>query len=314
VLVDWQSWRWVFFVNLLFGLPALVAARRLLRESREKGASLPDPLGAALLAAGAGALALAIVEGPQWGWSSGGVLGSVAASALLVAAFLRRTVAHPTPVFELSLFRVRSFAVANAALFVYSLGFYALLLGNVLFLTGPWHDSALHAGFALTPGPLMAALSAPVAGRLADRFGQRTLAIPGGLLFAGGLLYFVAATGVHRDYAGAFLPGMLLTGTGVGLTFSSLSSAVVAELPRTRFATGTAIASTARQIGAVLGISTLLAIVGPAPTLHDFRIAWMVAAAEGVAVAALGSGLGRVRARHVEAPERAPDAVPVLAE
>lgn len=314
LLVDWQSWRWVFFVNLLIGLPALVPARRLLRESRESEAALPDPLGSALLATGVGALALAIVEGPAWQWGSGRVLGSLVASAALLAVFLARTLAHPNPVFELSLFRVRSFAVANSAMFVYSLGFYALLLGNVLFLTGAWHYSALRAGVALTPGPLMAALSAPVAGRLADRFGQRALAIPGGLSFAAGLLYFVVSAGAHRDYVGGFLPGMLLTGTGVGLTFSSLGSAVVAELPRTRFATGTAISTTARQVGAVLGISTLLAVLGPAPTLHDFRIAWVVAAAEGLAVAALGAALGRVRARHVEAPEPAVGAVPVLVE
>ena len=88
--------------------------------------------------------------------------------------------------FELALFRVRSFAVANAGVFVFSAGFYALLLCNVLFLTGVWDYSVLHAGFALTPGPIMAALSAPIGGRLSDRFGQRIVAVPGGLLFAGG--------------------------------------------------------------------------------------------------------------------------------
>jgi EmrB/QacA subfamily drug resistance transporter len=318
LLVDWQSWRWVFFVNLLIGAAALVPARRLLRETREQEASVPDLLGALLLAGSVGALALAIVEGPSWGWSSDRVVASFVASAALLPLFLARSARHRTPVFELSLFGVRSFAVANGGVFVFSLGFYALLLEGVLFLTGVWDYSALRAGVALTPGPLMAALSAVAGGRLADRFGQRAVALPGGLAFAAGALYLVLMTSASRHYAGHFLPGMLMTGTGVGLSFSSFSSAAVAELPRNRFATGTAISSTSRQVGAVLGISALLAVVGsPAPgeAVDAFHRAWTLIAATGLAAGLLGLALGRVRARHVEAPAAAaPDALPALAE
>src|SRR5262249_28903132 len=115
VLVDWQGGRSVFYVTLLIGVPSLPPARRLLRESREPQAALPDALGALLLAGGVGALALAIVEGPDWGWSSSRVLGAFAASALLLGVFVWRSSRHPAPVIELSLFRVRSFAVANAS-------------------------------------------------------------------------------------------------------------------------------------------------------------------------------------------------------
>ena len=74
---------------------------------------------------------------------------------------------------------MRSFAVANAGMFAFSTAFYALLLCNVLFLTQVWGYSILEAGFAVTPGPLMAAVSAPLGGRLADRFGQRVVAAAG---------------------------------------------------------------------------------------------------------------------------------------
>jgi EmrB/QacA subfamily drug resistance transporter len=117
-LVQWQSWRWVFFVNLLIGLPALVPARRLLRESRDERASIPDPLGALVLAAAVGALSLAIVEGPSWGWSSARVVAAFAGAAALVPTLVVRSARHRAPVFELSLFRVRSFAVANTGVFV----------------------------------------------------------------------------------------------------------------------------------------------------------------------------------------------------
>ena len=303
LLVDWQGWRAVFFVNLLIGLPALVPARRLLRESREPQTAFPDMLGALVLAAGVGALALAIVQGPDWHWGSARVLIAFAASAILLAAFVARSSRQRAPVLELSLFRVRSFAVANAGSFVFALGFFALLLCNVLFLTGVWHYSILRAGLALTPGPLMAAVAAPIGGRLSDRFGQRVVAVPGSLLFGAGALLFVLDTDLHRAYASAFLPANMLGGFGVGLTFAGFGSAAVAELPRNRYATGGAINNCIRQIGAVLGISTLIVVLGtptPATALHVFHRAWSLIALTGAVAAVAGLGLGRVRARHAE--------------
>jgi EmrB/QacA subfamily drug resistance transporter len=301
LLVDWQGWRAVFFVNLLIGLPALLPARRLLRESREPQTLFPDALGAVLLAAGVGSLALAIVEGPEWGWGSARVLGAFAASAVLLAAFVERSRRHRAPVIELSLFRVRSFAVANGGGFVFALGFYALLLCNVLFLTGVWHYSVLRAGVALTPGPLMAALAAPIGGRLSDRFGQRVVAVPGSLLFAAGALLFALRVGLHHSYAADFLPANMLGGAGVGLTFAAFGSAAVAELPRNRYATGGAINNCIRQIGAVVGISALIVVLGtPSPenALHLFHRAWALIALTGALAAIAGLALGRVRARY----------------
>src|SRR5262245_55926226 len=75
LLVDWQGWRAVFFVNLVIGLPALLPASRLLRESREPQTRFPDAVGAVLLAAGVGALALGIVQGQQWHWGSARIVG-----------------------------------------------------------------------------------------------------------------------------------------------------------------------------------------------------------------------------------------------
>ena len=86
---------------------------------------------------------------------------------------------------EFSLFRVRSFAAACAGVGVFALGFYAVLLANILFLTSVWGYSILQAGFAVTPGPLMAATSSALAGRMIDRYGQRVSAAPGGLMLRG---------------------------------------------------------------------------------------------------------------------------------
>jgi nitrate/nitrite transporter NarK len=135
----------------------------------------------------------------------GGVLGALGAAAVLLPLVVLRSARHRAPVIELGLFRARSFAVANAGMFAFSTAFYALLLCNVLFLTGAWGYSILEAGFAVTPGPIMAALTAPVGGRLADRFGQRLVALPGALLFATGCALFATGIDATPDYAGEYL-------------------------------------------------------------------------------------------------------------
>ena len=101
-----------------------------------------------------------------------------------------------------------------------------------------------------------------------------------------------------------FLPATLLTGTGVGLSFAAWGSAAVAELPPSRFATGSAISATSRQIGAVLGIAILVAVVGtPSPERRrrhlPHRLGAMAIPSAAAGLTALA--LGRVRARNPEA-------------
>jgi EmrB/QacA subfamily drug resistance transporter len=300
VLVDWGGWRWAFFVNLPIGLAALIPARRLLREIRDETASrLPDALGAVMLGLGVGLIALGIVEGPDWGWGSPRVIASLAAGAALLPLVVLRSARHPAPVVELSLFRVRSFAVANAGMFTFSAAFYALLLANILFTTEVWGWSVLEAGVAVTPAPLMAALTAPVAGLLSDRFGQRVVAVPGALLFAAGCLFLAGSMDATPDYASELLPGQLLTGSGVGLSFAAWGSAAVAGLPPARFATGSAVLACLRQVGAVLGIAVLVAVLdgaSPADPAGAFHEAWRLMATTALVTAAIGLALGRVRA------------------
>jgi hypothetical protein len=98
-------------------------------------------------------------------------------------------------------------------------------------------------------------------------------------------------------------PAMIVTGAGVGLTFASLSSAAVAQLPAHRFSTGSAVSAAFRQLGAVLGISVLVAVLGtPAPedavaTFHD---AYALMAIAGAAAGLMAFALGRVRATGTE--------------
>src|ERR671912_633267 len=172
VLIDAGGWRWAFFVTLPVALVAGIAARRIVPESIV-GGRVPDLVGVALLSAAGAGLPLAVTQGGGWGWSSYRVVGSFVAAAVLAPIAIRRSTRHEAPAIDLDVFRSRTVVLANAATFLYSVGFFGMLLANVLFLTSVWEYSTLQAGLAITPGPLLvAALSGP-SGRLAARLRDR---------------------------------------------------------------------------------------------------------------------------------------------
>jgi NTE family protein len=311
VLVDYAGWRWVFYVNLPLVLVVVLAGRRLLDETRDPNhGAIPDILGAALLAGGVGALALGIVKSADWTWSSPKTVTALLVGAALVLAFVARCALAKSPVLELALFRVRSFAVGNIGFVVFAAAFYGLLLANVLFLTGHWHYSALKAGVAITPGPAMAAVSSVIAGRFIDRIGPRAVLLPAALLFASGNVLFAVGLPGEPSYAVHFLPATLLTGLGVGASFAAMSAALVADLPPARFATGSAIGTCLRQVGAVLGIALLLGQLGANSDLHAFHVVYAGIAVGGLATAVVALFLGSVRASEPVAVSE--DAIPQL--
>jgi MFS family permease len=152
--------------------------------------------------------------------------------------------------------------VANAATFLYAMGFFAMLLGNILFLTSVWHYSILKAGLAVTPGPLVVAVVSGPAGRMAGRFGFRRVLLGGFVVFVAGLVWYPTRVGLRPDYVGIWLPATLITGLGIGLTFPVLSAAAVSSLHPERFAVGSAVNQTARQVGGAFGVALLVVILG----------------------------------------------------
>ena len=244
-----------------------MARRRLLTETRDPDPQgRPDWLGAALFAAAIGALTLGFVQAPEWGWSDVRTLGALAAAAAGIALFAARCARHPSPIVDPAMLRVRSFAMANVAAILFSAAFGAMLLSNVLFQTTVWNESILRAGLQLAPGPALAAITAVVSSRFTDRVGQRTLIAAGCTLFATGMGLVLLRADTTPDWASELLPGLILTGIGVGLTLPSLNSAAAASLPPARFATGAAVLTMSRQLGIALGVAILVALLGtPAP-------------------------------------------------
>jgi EmrB/QacA subfamily drug resistance transporter len=264
LIVSGPGWRWAFYVNLPIGVLAWLWGRRVLPNpaALRDDAQRPDYLGALVLSLALAALTLAISEGGNWGFGDPLVLSAALATPLLGAWFIRRSARHPAPVLDLQLFRSRAFAVANLATLVYAMAFFAMLLGNILFLTEVWHYTIPQAGLAVTPGPLVVALVSGIAGRRAARVGFRAVLIPGALVFASGLLWFGLRVEAEPAYLAVWLPGTLLIGLGIGLTFPVLSAASVSSLPKERFGVGSAVNQTARQVGGSLGIAILVVILG----------------------------------------------------
>jgi EmrB/QacA subfamily drug resistance transporter len=299
VVVQLAGWRWIFLLNLPIGALALLLGWRLLSERREQaGTRIPDLIGALLLAAAVGVLALGIVKGAEWGWLSARALGCAVAAIALTAGFIQRSARHPAPIMELGLWRVRSFSVANIATLAYAMGLFALFLCAALFLTTVWRYSTLRAGLAIAPGPTMVGLFGVIAGRLADRRGQRGLIVLGQLLVAVGMFWLVVRLQARPEFLRVWLPGYLVIGMGFGLTLPSLTSAAVAELPADRYATGGAANNTARQIGAALGVALLIAIIGSpsaAGAMRAFQHGFLFCAGCAIATSLIGLALGQVR-------------------
>jgi EmrB/QacA subfamily drug resistance transporter len=304
------SWRWVFLINLPIGIAAAIAATRVLRESSDpEHARKPDALGAALLTASVAALALGLVKAPDWGWTDPRTLTALVGSAAGFAAFLYRSAHHPAPVVELAMLRVRSFSMAATSALLFSAGFGAMLLGGVLFLTSVWDYSVLEAGIAFAPGPFTAAVFALPAGRLGPKFGPHVLTAIGCLTFGIGAAWWAVRIGPEPAFASELLPGMILTGVGVGLTLPSVSAAAVSALPPARLATGSAVLQMARQLGIALGVAILIAIFGhPSPdeVLDHFHNGWWFMAAMGFAAAVAGI--------RIKAPEPQNQVTPALAQ
>jgi hypothetical protein len=295
VLVQ-ASWRWVFLVNLPVGAIAVVAAIRSIPDSRDRSITrTPDLVGAAMLAAAIGAVSLGLVKGSEWGWTSSSTIASFAVAMLGVTGFWLRSSRHPLPVVEPALLRVRAFAWSNVTSLFFSIAFGAGLLGVILWTQGVWHYTALRTGLAIAPGPVMVPLFVALHHRFADRIRPGRVAAAGNVLFGIGNLLLLTSLGEHSHYLRDLLPGWLLMGIGVGLTLPTILSSATADLPRGRAATGSAVVNMSRQVGTVLGVSVLVAVIGSHTSYeatHDaFRTAWLIVASAAFVAAASSFGM-----------------------
>jgi hypothetical protein len=145
---------------------------------------------------------------------------------------------------------------------MFGMAFGAMLLLVTLWCQDVWGWSALRTGLGVAPGPLLVPFWSIAAGPIARRIGPGPVAAAGCAIYAAGCVFWRLNLALAPDYPARMLPGMLLTGTGVGLTLPTLVSAAVSAVPPQRFATGSGIVTMARQVGIVLGVAILVTVLG----------------------------------------------------
>nr|WP_265547018.1 DHA2 family efflux MFS transporter permease subunit [Streptomyces drozdowiczii] len=259
VLTDAFGWPAIFLVNLPIGAALLLVGLRHLEEARNPDAPAIDIPGTVLSVLGVGALTYGVIEGGARGWTSPVILGSLAIAVLLLGAFVAVEARRRAPMLPLRLFRERLFTVSNTAMAV--VGF--ALMGSTFFFSQFFvyvqGSSILRAGLQTLPATLAMVIVSPYAGRLAARHGFRVV-VTVGLALAG--LGLLALGTVHADtgYANVWWR-LAVVGIGFALTMSPLTGAAIQAVSPQEGGLASGISSTTRQIGAVLGVAVLGAVV-----------------------------------------------------
>lgn len=286
ILIAVESWRLVFFLSVPAGIAAIVLAGRFARESRDTtpGQRI-DYLGLALIAVGVSTLTLAILEGVNWGWTSPAVLVLFVAGIALLVAFVVVEQRIRSPLVDLALFRIRSFAGASVlALLILAVAMMFMVFGS-LYLQRVRDLSALQAGLAFLPFTLAFFASSQTSGRIVSRIGARVPVV------VGAVVTFVGAVAVTR--LDATTPPWLVAaiflvlGFGIPLVWTPIGVVALDAVPSERAGMASGVNLTCRMFGGSLGIAAGAAILGndatgrvaPEEFLDGFRsVMWFVAA------------------------------------
>jgi EmrB/QacA subfamily drug resistance transporter len=256
VLVNAFGWRSIFAINVPVAILAIIAGRIWLDESRgEVPESRVDLIGVPLASIGVGAIILGIVQAGEWGPGSPAQIFTIVLGIVLVVAFIVRSRTHPAPLFDLDLLKLRSFSDANIGMVAFTMAFFSWVVTLPTFMQDEWSWSVLEAGFAIAPGPLIAMLTSPPLGRLADRIGPAPVLMLGGLSGAIGLgLQRLVVTLEPNYLLMILLPGSFV-GLAAGCSFAMLVGAAMRDVPPAQFGMAGAGRSTMFQLAIALGVA-----------------------------------------------------------
>src|SRR6195952_3586021 len=215
-LVDSLSWRWVFLVNVPFGVIVVIASFLILRESRAsiQGKRTFDLAGALLSTTGLLAIMLGFIRAQPEGWGSFQVIGLLPGGVVLMFAFVLVESRSAAPLIPLRLFRTRSLSYAVVTLGLNSAGFLSMFFLTAIYLQEVRGLSALDTGLQLLPMGIAAIVGAVVGSRLVTSVGTRPVLIGAVVLSVAGLL-LLSRAGATDAYATALLPGFVLFGIGI---------------------------------------------------------------------------------------------------
>ena len=239
------------------GIATFAMALRFVPESRVEGQHRSfDLAGAVTVTSGLVVLVYGIVEAQPYGWGSARTIGTLALGAGLLALFVaieRRSVA---PLVRLSIFRVRTLAVADTVLLLVGSGLFGMFFFASLYVQEILGYSPLRAGLAFLPVTAGIVIGAGLAQQLIRRFGVRNVAIAGITIAAAGLAWLTRLP-VHGTYLVDLLAGLLPMSIGVGLTFVPITLLGTGGVREDDAGLASGLFNTAQQVGGSLGLAIL---------------------------------------------------------
>jgi len=257
ILTETLSWEWIFFINVPIGVGIVLAALRLVPNSRVEGGSRHfDLAGAVSVTAGLLVLVYAIVKAQDWGWGSGSTLGLAAVAVALLTAFIRIESRSPFPLMRLSLFKMHSLAAANGVFLIVVGGLFAMFFFASLYLQSILGYSALTTGFAFLPVTAGIMIGAVTAQQLVQKVGVRRVLLTGLGVAAVGLAILGVSTEVDGSYLGV-LGGLFPMSLGMGATFVTLTLVATTNVEQDDAGLASGIFNTSQQVGGALGLAVL---------------------------------------------------------
>ena len=284
-VLEIADWRWMFAIQgfaAIFVIVAIIPFGGTVRTRKGFDPGAVDFWGIPIGSASIGLLALAIVQGPKWGWFNWSTMLAFGASVLLFPLFVYRNGEQAMPLVDFNLFSIRTFSTANLV----SLG--VSLVGSSVWLLWPihlstvWKYSQIQIGLAITPTPLLAGVVSLGTGWWVQKYGYRGTLLTGTILLAISNIWFIFLYGAEVNYWGRMFPGLVLYGLAMGLTFAPLNSAALADVPEESYGRANATFLTGRAICSAVGIAILVAILGDSvgfQAIPAFRRAFIFLAA-----------------------------------
>ncbi len=261
VLTESISWRAVFLVNPVVGLVTAGLTVMFVRESSSPTKHSFDLTGQLLFIVGIGAITFALVQAPVFGFSSPVIIGSIVLSLVVLVVFVRFELNSEDPMMDVRVFSDIAYTAAIFTMFAALFCAYGTLLVITQYFQNVRDFSPERAGVLLLAFSLPSMILAPIAGRLAARFGGRRPALAGLSLITLGTaaLAFSAGREVWVTAVGLFM-----VGAGVGLSVSPATAMAMASISPERSGMASGILSTQRAIGSTAGFAimgSLLALV-----------------------------------------------------
>ena len=261
LLVDVGGWRWAFWISVPFGLIGLVLVPRLVHETPREDVPFPDLVSVPLIVASISFIILGVSQSGRWGWADTRTISSIVGGLAVGAYVLFRSAHHARPMLDLSLFRIRSFRIANFSSIVFGTTFFALFFAYPRFTIGVWGYSVRAAGLLFLPIPVAGMLFNGAAGRFADIHGHRRVMVAGGFLqFAGGVV-FVLGVGDGRNLL-VWVAGMTLVGLGSSLIWPAVFGNTLIGVPPHRYGAVTSINQTAQRMATAGGAALQVSLIG----------------------------------------------------